>query len=184
MVTNYLYIDFNCSHSIVCEGQKQKPINGWNTFWFPKVEICFQRDSQQNAHEQLPVPFTPCFLSNSNAVLQTSPWLCSSIRCPGSMLFPFHSSCLLADAVMPLVHLWGIFLSVPRPHYSCHLFHFCFASIQQMWSHFLSHTDLNDLCKISVPVSLHRYRKRQWGDNKVLTHVKAKLFAYAQRKDT
>lgn len=175
MVTNYIDIDFNCSHSRLCEAQKQKPINGWQTFWFPKVEICFQRESQQNAHEQLPVTFTLCFLSNSNTVLQTSPWLCSSIRCPGTMLFPFHSSCLSADAVMPLVHLWGIFLFALHPHYSCHLVHFCFASIQQMCSHFPSHIDLNDLCRISMPVSLHRYRERQWGNAKVLTRVKAKI---------
>lgn len=142
--------------------------------WFPEMEICFQREIQQHAPDQLPVPFTPCFLSHCDAVLQTRPWLCSSIRCPGAMLFPFHSACLSADAVMPLVHLWGIFLSALHPHYSCHLVRLCSASIQQMCSYLPSHTDLNDLRKISMPMSLYRDRDRQWGKAKVLTHIKAK----------
>lgn len=150
--------------------------------WFPKMELCFQMKIWQNALVQLPVPFTACFLSNSDAVLQTSPWLCSSIRCPGTMLLPFHSSWLSADAVMPLVHLWGIFLSALHPHYSCHLVRFCFASIQQMCSHLPSHSDLNDLWKISMPMSLHRYRDRQWGNAKVLAHIKAKTICVCSKQ--
>lgn len=124
------------------------------------MKIWFQRDLRQNAQDELPVSFTPCLLSNTNAVLQTSAWLCNSIRCPEPMLLPFSSSCLWADAVMPLVHLWGIFLSALHPHYSGHLVLFWFVSIQQMCSHLPSHTDLNDLWKISRLLSRAQVQKQ------------------------
>lgn len=135
---------------------------------FPKMEKCPCKSSQAKCPYLYSCSILSSFLTNSNSNPAEEPLTesaYSDVRKPFRL--PFQSSFPSSAVVMPFVDLWGIFLSALHPHYSCHLVHFCVTFIQQLCSHWPSHTDRSESLWFGIPMSLNRYRDRQWNNSNV-----------------